>query len=190
MISFIVSVYDRLPNLDILLPMLAAQPMPHEVIVCENGEPYTGDGMDCPETYFHRTCTWGAGASAYESANAVCERGIPRGEWLCFPSDDSLYVADCSKIMLETAEREKADLVYCDCVNKQGSVMGTWPPYSVLNVQPRIGLIDKSCFILKREKFTGFPPHPQDYRDGALIEKLVAEGIRGAKAPGVLVVRQ
>ena len=186
MISFIVSVYDRPWNLKALVPLLVSQHGHSETLICDN---FGSAESDVAGTQIYRTGEWGAGG-CYESANMVCERGIPQGDWLCFPSDDSLYVSQFGRIMLETASREKAELVYCDCVYKQGTLDTGWPAYSVLNVSARMGRIDKTCFIVKRELFKGFPPHPQDYRDGALIEELVKRGVRHAKAPGVLVVHQ
>jgi len=191
-ISFIVSVYDRTDYLDACLSSLYLQDGINEIIVCANsGENYV---LECCEEVCDRngadmedTGIRGAG-QCYESANMVAEKAL--GDWLCFPSDDSLYVQGFSRIMLETAERTGADLVYCDCIYKTGSEKNNWPPYSVLNVEPRMGKIDKTCFILRRELFKGFPPHPKFWCDGALIEQLVAQGVRHAKAPGVLVVHQ
>ncbi len=115
---------------------------------------------------------------------------LAEGDWLCFPSDDSLYVADFAKIMIETAVREQADLVYCDMVYKCGSEVNEWKPYSILESEPRMGKIDKTNFIIRRELFKGFPPHPRNWRDGALIEQVIRDGAKPAKAPGVLVLHQ
>ncbi len=124
----------------------------------------------------------------YKSANLIAPKAD--GDWLCFPSDDSLYVADFQKIMIETAVRERADLVYCDMVYKCGSEKNGWKPYSVLNSEPRMGKIDKTNFIIRRELFKGFPPHPRNWRDGALIEQVIRDGAKATKAPGILVVHQ
>ncbi len=186
MISFIVSVYDRPENLAGLVPQLKLQFKHLETIICDN----FGMVPD-PEGMFGARLlgTGEMGAlDPYDSANIAAREA--RGEWLCFPSDDSLYVADFSGIMLNMAKLTGAGLIYCDCVYKQGSIAGNWPAYSVLDVSPRMGRIDKTCFILKRELFQGFPPHPRNYRDGALIEELVRSGVKHAKAPGVLCVHQ
>jgi hypothetical protein len=126
--------------------------------------------------------------NCYDSANIAAKSAT--GEWLCFPSDDSLYVCKFSEIMLEEAAKNNADLVYCDCVYRQDKAVGSWPNYQVLNTQPKMGRIDKTCFIVKRELFSGFPPHPKGWQDGALIEQLVAQGVRHVKASGILVVHQ
>lgn len=193
MISFIVSVYDRPDYLSACLATLALQDGEKEIIVCAN----SGDddmliacALVCNEYGAKMLKTGLAGAGqCYESANMVIMGD--RNPWLCFPSDDSLYVQGFSQIMLKTAEREKADLVYCDCIYAVGSENNPgWKPYSVLDVQPRMGRIDKTCFILRRELFKGFPPHPRLWCDGALINQLVKDGVKHAKAPGVLVVHQ
>lgn len=187
--------------LNACLASLAVQDGEHQLCVTLNGTEEQNRAIRAATK--ERNVVWsmtglsGAG-NPYEAATMFIEtRGpygkpmnIVRGNWLCFPSDDSLYVQGFSRIMLETAERTGADLVYCDCVYKTGSEKNNWPPYSVLNVEPRMGKIDKTCFILRRELFKGFPPHPKFWCDGALIEQLVLQGVRHAKAPGCLVVHQ
>jgi hypothetical protein len=184
-ISFIISVYDRIDMLNACLATLEMQAESKEIIICHNGP---GDPWIRMPHCGMVLKTGRAGAnSCYESAEMAAKQVL--GDWLCFPSDDSLYVKDFSRIMLETAEREKADLVYCDCIYRQDPDKGDWR-YSVLETQPKMGAIDKTCFIVKRDLFDGFPPHPRDWRDGALIEQLIRDGARHAKAPGVLVVHQ
>ncbi len=196
MISFIVSVYDRPLSLDVCLATLGIQKFKSDVTVCLNG---LGENIlaACSLVVGHHDVrlleTGKMGArDSYESAGMAAPHTT--GEWLCFPSDDSLYVENFSGIMLETAARTGAELVYCDCVYKQGSVNGKWPAYTVLDVQPSMGRIDKTTFIVKKSLFCslryGFPPHARGYRDGALIEELMRAGVRHAKAPGVLVVHQ
>ncbi len=191
MISFIVSVYDRVEMLNACLATLAVQDVDKEIIVCGNHmdeDILIACGLVADEygAIFKPTGRLGA-KSCYESADMVAERAL--GEWLCFPSDDSLYVKHFSRIMLETAWSESADVVYCDCIYRQDANMGPWS-YSVLDTHPRIGAIDKTCFIVKRELFKVFPPHPRGWQDGALIEQLIRDGARHAKAPGCLVVHQ
>jgi hypothetical protein len=186
MISFIVSVYDRIDMLHACLASLEVQDGEKEVLICHNGP---GDPwIRIPQAgSVVKTGTMGCG-QCYESANMVAP--MATGEWLCFPSDDSLYVQGFSRIMIETAVREQADLVYCDMVYKCGSEVNSWKPYSVLESEPRMGRIDKSNFILRHELFKGFPPHPRFWCDGALIEQLMTQGVRHAKAPGILAVHQ
>jgi len=81
-------------------------------------------------------------------------------------------------------------LVYCDCIYRQDPLVGSWPAYRLLDAAPMMGRIDKTNFIVRRELFKGFPPHPKGWCDGALIEQLIAQGVKHAKAPGILVLHQ
>lgn len=194
MISFIVSLLDRTPFLNACLASLAVQDGPNQIVVCSNtlDQDVMTDHIKMTEKYGGEcllTGTWGA-KSCYRSANLVHPE-IIKGDWVCFPSDDSLYVCKFSEIMLRTAVEKKADLVYCDCVYRKGETANPqWKDYTVLSTEPRMGKIDKTCFILRRELFNGFPQHPKGWCDGALIEQLVRDGVRHAKAPGILVVHQ
>ncbi len=189
MISFIVSVLDRPHFLNACLASLAVQEGPKDIIVCANSKDQgvlTQIEAVCLDYDVQMEDTGIAGATTcYESANMVAGKAL--GDWLCFPSDDSLYVCKFSEIMLSV----DADLVYCDCVYRGGETAAPyWKQYSVLGTQPRIGKIDKTCFIVRRNLFKGFPAHLRNWSDGALIEDLVKQGVRHAKAPGVLVVHQ
>lgn len=193
MISYIVSVYDRTKSLNACLATLDVQEGKKEVLVCCNSTSQT-IVLECQRICLRyevnlRLTGFDGAHGCYESADMTAP--LAKGEWLCFPSDDSLYVEDFSRIMLQTASSTKADLVYCDCLYKAGSDKSSlWPSYTVMNVEPRLERIDKTCFILRRELFKGFPPHRMDWRDGQLINDLVAQGVRHAKAPRVLCVHQ
>ncbi len=187
MISFIVSCYGRTLDLEACVATLRTQGLDTEILICDNdpalrAESFIGTAKIIPTG--SRGCS-----NCYESANMVAQ--MVSGDWLCFPSHDSLYVQGFSRIMLDAAILQKADLVYCDCCYSVGSENNPqWRRYSVLESQPRMGRIDKTSFIVKRELFKGFPPHPKGWSDGALIEQLVRDGVKHAKAPGVLVVHQ
>ncbi len=201
MISFIVSVYDRPEFLNACLASLAVQDGDKQIAITLNGDKEQSrkiiEATKQYNAFWSYTGLSGA-KTCYEAALMCIETRGPlgrpmnliKGEWLCFPSDDSLYVCKFSEIMLRTAAETNADLIYCDCVYRQDQTIGKWPPYQVLDTQPCMGKIDKTCFILRRELFKGFPPHPRGWSDGALIEQLVRDGVRHAKAPGVLVVHQ
>lgn len=197
-ISFIVSVYDRVEMLNACLATLAVQECPKEIIVCCNHPDQDivlacGIISDDYGAVFKNTGAMGA-IGPYESAEIAALEA--KGDWLCFPSDDSLYVQKFAEIMLAAAYRETAegvsshsDLVYCDCVYHRPDEP-RWKPYTVLSTEPRMGKIDKTCFILRRKLFDGFPQHPGGWSDGALIEQLVRDSVKHAKAPGVLCIHQ
>ncbi len=194
-ISFIVSVLDRHDFLNACLASLYVQDGPKEVLVACNSQ-NTGVIQACEMAAFQydwrvfHTGLQGA-KTCYESANMLAAQA--KGEWLCFPSDDSLYVCKFSQVMIDAALRANADLVYCDCVYRKGETANpAWKDHAVLSTQPRTGKIDKTCFLVKRELFLqiGFPKHPRGWSDGALIDMLVSQGVRHTKAPGVLSVHQ
>jgi GT2 family glycosyltransferase len=192
MISYILSSYARGAPMDACLASIAVQRYMTEVIVCCNcTDPAILKIIEgIAARYGHRTVATGhkGCANCYDSANMEAPQA--RGEWLCFPSDDSLYVADFSRIMVDTAERTDADIVYCDMVYRLGTEVNSWKPYSILESEPHMGKIDKTNFIVRRELFKGFPDHPRNWCDGALIEQLIRDGARPVKAPGVLVIHQ
>jgi len=197
-ISYIVSVYDRVRSLRACLASIDANQEDKELLVCCNSTlPGDIEACELVSAQFGAVVhsTGFSCDNCYDSANLIAPKAT--GDWVCFPSDDSLYVEGFSSIMLETADRFKADLVYCDCVYRQsegtyksGGGARRWPAYSVLDVQPRMCCIDKTTFILRRELFKGFPPHEKNFLDGALIDQLVAQDVRYAKAPGILAVHQ
>lgn len=109
-----------------------------------------------------------------------------RADYLCFASSDGYYVPGFSSIMLETAMRTNADLVYCN-VLYDPRLHGRGI-YSVLDSFPELRWIDKTNFIVKASCFRGWPTHPQMWCDGQFVENLVASGGKIAKAKGILVV--
>lgn len=109
-----------------------------------------------------------------------------KADYLCFASSDGYYVPGFSSIMLETAMRTNADLVYCN-VLYDPRLHGRGI-YSVLDSFPELRWIDKTNFIVRADKFKGWPTHPQMWCDGQFVEDLVASGGKIAKAKGILVV--
>lgn len=107
-------------------------------------------------------------------------------DWLCFASSDGYYVPGFSSIMMETALRTNADLVYCN-VLYDPRLHGRGI-YSVLDSFPEIRWIDKTNFIVRKSLFKGWPTHPQMWCDGQFVEDLVKEGKNIQKAKGILVV--
>lgn len=202
MISFVVSAYDRPVSLRASLASIAAQTEPHEMIVCCNHK--DKDLIDEQRAIakyfgarFETTGLQGA-YCCYSSAELVIEKQIPKGEWLCFASDDSLYMAGFADILMREARENRWDLVYCDMVYDRmidGKPWGYGMPvrYNVLDVKPIVNNIDKTGFLVRATWFNGFPGKRRGgptASDGLFIEDCVARGIRHGKAPGVLVVHQ
>jgi len=192
-ITYIVSAYDRPAHLRCCLASLALQEEPKDVIVaCNSLVPEIRDQHNRITHSFDFGCVfpardWGA-TECYDAIEAVVKEVPLDGDWLCFPSDDSYYVPAFSKIMMDAARANDWELVYCDMLYDERSLYGA---YSVFPVDPWPCSIDKTCFILKRERFIPFPgkvPGGASASDGLLVQQLVKDGIRHGKAPGVLVV--
>lgn len=197
LISFIVSAYDRPKALRACLGTLSAQTEPHEIIVCCNSLQRCQIDMHrevCEEfdAKLYLTGRWGA-QCCYSSAEMVIDRGHVHGEWLVFASDDSLYVGRFSEIMLRAAREKRWDLVYCNMVYDSPMPLSNYH-YGDLDVQPKLGRIDKTGFMLRREWFKKFPNKSAagsfSMSDGHLIDQLMKLGIKHGKAPGRLIIHQ
>jgi hypothetical protein len=163
---------------------------PKEIILCDNSTDiasrdsnvWAAELLHCRYVY-----TGGMG----EPIRSICYHSPsytePEGDWLCFPSDDSYYVPRFAEFMLRAATENHWEFVYCNMVYDPRLHV---QHYGVLDQRPVIGGIDKTGFIVTRRAFDavgGWPPHPNDFRDGALAEKLVAAGIAHGKLPDVMV---
>jgi len=108
------------------------------------------------------------------------------GEWLVFPNCDSYYAPWFAQRMLEKADSEKLEFVYCNFVHGRPDIM-----HYPFDAQPWGCAIDKTCFMLRREWFIPFPEQftgNYGVADGVLVNALVAKGIRHGKLPQLLVV--
>ena len=199
LISFIVSAYDRPDDLLLALASICRQTEPHEIIVCSNHpsvkvlEQHKTVARQFGAKVYH-TGKWGA-YCCYSSAEMVIAKGIPRGEFLNFASDDSIYFTGFSDLMMRAARLNNWDLVYCDCVYDPlvRIERGSAERYGILKAEPRLNKIDKTNFILKASWFEGFPGKRRSgpaAADALLIEELIARGIRHGKADGHLLVHQ
>jgi len=118
----------------------------------------------------------------------VSEWGVKRaiGQYLCFASDDSYYVPWFSERMLAVAERESLDLVLSDLV------LGSPQVHGAINSQPFTGSVDKTNFVIRRDKMIPFPgkddPEGWKIADGQFVEELVRSGARWGKVAQPLVV--
>jgi hypothetical protein len=121
----------------------------------------------------------------YTATEQVVKQGL-KADYLCFASSDGYYVPGFALTMMEVVHRTHADLVYCN-VLYDPRLHGRGI-YSVLETFPEMRWIDKTCYIVKARAFKGFPPHKDNWRDGALVESFVKKHLNIQKAKGVLVV--
>lgn len=104
------------------------------------------------------------------------------GKWLAFPSDDSYFTPEYVETMTSD---DGVDLAYCDVLydRRLSGYRG------ILNVVPVEGLIDKTCFMVKREKFIGFPDKDvTPNADGKAIEQMIRLGYKHRKVGEALCI--
>lgn len=177
--------------LAVVLHCLAVQTFTDfEVIVADNGESQllNRELIESLDYRFKHRNTKAVGfKDCYSAAEWVVEKEC-RGDFVCFPSDDSYYVPCFAQDMLEAAESNKWDLVYCNMLY-DARFNGHY--YAPIDVAPVLNRIDKTGFILRRSWFEGFPGKVAEgpcKADGELIESLVERGISHGKVPGFLMV--
>jgi glycosyltransferase involved in cell wall biosynthesis len=161
-----------------------------EVLVADNSidESIRGQNVRLCDYSDHVTYLHCGGTSCYRSSTRAAKFAV--GEYLCFPSDDGYYVPGFAALMLEAARNNNWDLVYCDVVDDPRQ----FGRYGVRDVQPALGYIDKTCYIVKREVFMrlgGFPAREGDNdwaADWWLVDDLIKSGVRHGKLDQLLVV--
>ena len=198
-VSYIVSAYDRPQALRCCLASLQCQSDPDfEVIIADNATTEQLHQEHWEMMYrmydprFRHLDTAKVATSpawdCYWSAEAVVEHEA-KGEWIVLPSDDSYYTPVFQATMLKAAEANNWDLAYCDMLyDRRGH-----GKYHHKTVAARSCEIDKTCFMLKREKWIGFPTKPTEALaasccDGEMIEELVRRGVRHGRVDELLCV--
>lgn len=111
------------------------------------------------------------------------------GGWLCFPSDDSIYLPPFQETCLKAAEANNWSLVFPEMLYDR-RLHGK---YSILNTRAEVCGIDKTGFLLRRDAWPGEwigKPLVQgaSNADGELIAELRRRGIRYGKVDEILVV--
>jgi len=184
--SFIMSAYDQPEHLILALYSLKLQTEKNfEVIVCDNS-PDQRNGLACnyvADSRIRYLWTGQTCGNCYESANVGAREA--KGDFFCFPSCDNYYVPQFLEIMLRM--RGVANLIYCDMLYDP---RWTKNQYTVVDVQPKVGYIDKGGFLIHSHFFQPFPylRSAKGEADGLLAQDLVGSGVSHAKAPGVLWV--
>ena len=187
-LSCIVSTFNRPLELQLMLLSLRLQTEPNiEIVIADNST---------EESVIERN----QAAAKLDSRIEYCLVQAPTcyvaasrlissvtGDYLCFPSDDGYYMPGFAKLMVEHAEQNQLGLVYCDMVDDP-RMFGR---YCVRDVRPSLGYIDKTCYIVKREEFHGFPQREGDNdwaADWWLVDDLIKRGVRHGKLNQLLVV--
>ncbi len=210
MISFIISYFDRPLSLITCVASLLQQDGGNEIIICDNSTRVENQLVGASiENWVHDNTLGLAGTahkvrylptyvdcppdfnSGYKAQNIGATHAT--GDWYCFPSEDCYYVPGFSRIMLQAALEHRCpdepDFVYCDMLyDPRYNQLISEGIYSVVTSYPRPRFMDKSNFIVKSHLFRGFDEqHPHGYGDWLFIDRLLKEGRRLTKAPGVLM---
>jgi hypothetical protein len=199
-VTYIVSAFNRPQHLRGCLASLQVQTDPNwYAIVADNG---TGDDARanwkmahsfavgdrridyCRTSEFAKSPAW----DCYWSAEWIVSTIPLPGEWIVLPSDDSIYMPVFQETCLQVAREHDWQLVYTDMLyDRRGHGR-----YHHKVVAPRCCEIDKTCFMLRRDCWIGFPTKPQTVKasscDGEMIEQLVRNGVRHGRVPEPLVV--
>ncbi len=191
MVSFIISSYERPEYLLTCLASLSIQTGEKELLVTCNSPANSEMGIanrEVAQRLGARVYHTGAPDSYYAAEMVV---GEAKGEWLCFPSDDSYYVPLFMPYMVVQAVTNQWDFIYCDMLYTSKWTEPVPWAYSVMDVRPVRHYIDKTCFLMKRHLFNGFPGKrggaPCE-ADGELAEELVSRGVSHGKAEGGALV--
>ena len=108
------------------------------------------------------------------------------GEWIWVPNDDTYACPWFLQRMMETVDATQAEFVFCDFVQGRPDV-----PHHGFVTTAEACQIDKTCYIIRRDKFPiPWPGKIEQYgvADGILVNELVAKGIKLAKLQQMLIV--
>ena len=199
MISFIVTTYSNPSSLRTCLSSIIDQTCQDSEIICCDNTPdismaninrelcrqldpniiyeWTSDRtkIDLPEVK-HKRCLYTATEIGV---------GLSSGDWLCFPNADSYYAPVFVERMYNKIAENDWELIYSNFI-----LGGLYHPYWSHATNPRHCEIDKTCFIVKRNWFNGFPEKYTNYNgaDGFFVEGLVKQGIKHGRLDEFLVV--
>jgi hypothetical protein len=192
-----VSVFDR--HLDLLVSLGSIIAQTDEgwgAVVLNNGTDLGGRIVHgAISTYvpykiiYRHTASKQEGWDCYWSADFAVDNRWADGDYLCFASSDSYYVPEFVQVMCDAADENKWDFAYCDILYDARA----GGKRAVMVTSPQCCSIDKTCFIVRRDKWIGFPnkntgPYQPMQCDGEAIEEMVRRGYSYGKVDQPLVV--
>lgn len=159
MISFIIATYNRPDYLAILLWSIKNQTSKDwEVIVMDEGENQSVVDMANDKrikryTFERIEMTDGRGSCGILPKNAGVK--YAKGEYLCFPSEDTYYVPIFVEEMLK--QSENLDIVMCNFLYGVNEWKNKPQNYSVIQAYPSVGSIDTCNYIIKPKIYLKYP---------------------------------
>ena len=197
-ISYIISAYKQPLMLRSCLWAIANQTHRHfEAIVTDNSEDRTIQAahrqaiMDMKDKRFRYvlTATKLAQVTCYYSAEWAV-RHLAKGNWICFPCDDTYLVPRFAERMLAAAYAQNLDMVIAeDVVIGPDAAGGLGGAYQVW--RQGVAATAKTTMMVRRSAFPGFAKARGDTfiaSDRELSREMEKRGARIGVATGVLVV--
>lgn len=111
---------------------------------------------------------------------------LSTGDYVCWPNDDSYFAPWFAKRLLDAADENNFDLVYCNFINGRHDI-----PYYPLSTAPVSCSIDKTCFMFRRQWMPAeWPGKITRYgiADGDLVVDMVRRGAFPGKVDLYLVM--
>ena len=194
-VTFLVNSYAAPENLWCLLGSLIQQTDPswEAVVLTNHPEPAKrydhklvveaiNDRRISTADSWHERHSW----DCYWACDWAVDQGLAKGDWICCASDDGYYVPE----FVEEMTKSDADLVLCDALMRKHIGTGQ---RRVVNTLPKCGHVDKTAFMVRREKWIGFPHKNTTMSgpsaaDGMAVESMVRLGYKWDKIDLPLVV--
>lgn len=169
-ISFCVTAHDRPNGLYLTLLSLSLQKeLSYEIIVGVNATHESMmDNLEYVAESFSDNILTNETTNCWDHSELIAKSAT--GRYLCFPSEADYYTPTFGKQLLKMANTDDLDLAFCDCLYDYRHD----DSYLVLFVRPAVCCIDKGGFLIKRNRFNGFPKGPNpDHSEGYLVESIV-----------------
>lgn len=121
---------------------------------------------------YHNAHSW----DCYWACDWAVDLGLAQGDWICCASDDGYYMPE----FVEEMTQSDADLVLCDLLMRKYS---PGQRRFVVNALPKRNHVDKTNFMVRREKWIGFPHKNKDlngpsFADGLAVEYMAKIGYK------------
>lgn len=188
-VSIVIATWDRPLHLNVLLHSLVVQTISDwEAIVVHEGGTDTFEGWSEERTGFdprirhfafpQRMNDWGNTCKEWGTIKHA------RGQFVTQTNEDNYYVPTYFERMLETAQSESADFVYCNMLHN-------YRGYKILECEVSPGRIDGGGWMAETSLVVATPwpsPKPELMPDGIYAKLLASRAKKVAKQNEVLFV--
>jgi len=195
-VTFLVNSYGKPENLWCVLGSLIQQTDPdwnaivllnHPDIEVQNRHGRIINAMNNGDGRLSSKVSWDPRFSwdCYWACEWAVDRGLAKGDWICCASDDGYYLPE----FVEEMTKSDKDLVICDLLTDKRHLGRRM----VMNCLPKREHVDKTNFLVRREKWIGFPHKNTNMAgpsaaDGQAVQLMVESGYKWDKIDLPLVV--